>query len=125
MLKNSINWFEIPVVDFERAKTFYSTIYDFEMPEAQMGKVKMGFFLYEQQPDRVGGAICQGEDYVPSREGALIYLNGGNDLNTVLNRIEDAGGEVLLAKTHIQEDIGYFALFIDTEGNRVALHSRE
>lgn len=125
MLKNSINWFEIPVDDFDRAKNFYSTIYDFEMPENQVQDTRMGFFLYEQEPDRVGGAICHGKGYTPSREGTLVYLNGGSDLDTVLNRVEEAGGEVEVPKTFIMEDVGYFAIIIDTEGNRIALHSRD
>lgn len=124
MIKNSLNWFEIPVSDFERAKKFYSTIYDYEMPENMIGKVRMGFFLMDFENQGVGGSICFGEGYVPSQEGALVYLNGGTDLNTVLNRIEAAGGQVLMPKTLITEDIGFFALFIDTEGNRLALHSR-
>lgn len=129
ILDNSATWFEIPVKDFDRAKAFYSTIYDYEMPEMEMetgsGTNRMGFLLFEQEPHRVGGAIVEGEGYVPSKEGTLVYLNGGSDLQTVLDRIEPAGGTVLMPKTHIREDIGYMALFEDTEGNRLALHSRQ
>ena len=125
MLDNAITWFEIPVTDFERAKKFYSTIYDFDMPEAQVGPVRMGFLLYEQQPQRVGGAICFGQGYTPSSQGTLPYLNGGSDLNIVLDRIEKAGGKVVIPKTFIAPEHGHFARFIDTEGNLVALHSRK
>ncbi len=125
MLDNAITWFEIPVTDFERAKKFYSTIYDFDMPEAQVGPVRMGFLLYEQQPQRVGGAICFGQGYTPSSQGTLPYLNGGSDLNVVLNRIDKAGGKVVIPKTFIAPEHGYFARFVDTEGNLVALHSRK
>lgn len=125
MLDNAITWFEIPVTDFERAKKFYSTIYDFDMPEAQVGPVRMGFLLYEQQPQRVGGAICFGNGYTPSSQGTLPYLNGGSDLNIVLERIEKAGGKVVISKTFIAPEHGYFARFVDTEGNLVALHSRK
>ena len=124
MLDNSITWFEVPVTDFERAKKFYSTIYDYEMPETMVGPVRMGFFLYEQQLGRVGGAICFGQGYVPSLQGTLVYLNGGSDLNVVLNRVGKAGGKVLLPKTLIAPEHGYFARFLDTEGNLIALHSR-
>lgn len=124
MLDNAINWVEIPVIDFDRAKKFYSKIYDYEMPETMVGATRMGFLLYEQKEGRVGGAICKGEQYVPSRQGALPYLNGGNDLQTVLSRVEDAGGKVVISKTFIGDSIGYFAQFLDTEGNRIALHSR-
>ena len=120
-LKNSLNWFEIPVTDFERAKKFYSTIYEFDMPEVEMGAVRMGFFLVER--GGIGGAIAKGEGYVPSAKGSLVYLNAGDDLNNVLNKIEDAGGKVIQTKMLVKEDLGYIALFTDTEGNRVALHS--
>lgn len=124
-LKNSINWFEIAVIDFDRAQKFYSEIYDYEMPATYVGKTRMGFFLYEQATHRVGGAICQGKGYEPSKAGALIYLNGGKDLNNVLNRVEDAGGKVLTKKTEIPGNNGFYAMFLDTEGNRIALHSRD
>ncbi len=80
MLDNSINWIEIPVTDFDRAKKFYSTIYDYEMPETFVRDVRMGFLLYEQKEHRVGGAICQGQLYKPSSTGVIPYLNGGGDL---------------------------------------------
>jgi uncharacterized protein len=125
MLDNAITWFEIPVTDFERAKKFYSAIYDFDMPEAQVGAVRMGFLLYEQQHHRVGGAICYGQGYTPSEQGTLPYLNGGSDLNIVLSRIDKAGGKVVVPKTFIAPEHGYFARFVDTEGNMIALHSRK
>jgi predicted enzyme related to lactoylglutathione lyase len=125
MLDNAITWFEIPVTDFERAKKFYSTIYDYDMPDIQLGPVRMGFLLYEQQQHRVGGAICFGDGYVPSKQGTLPYLNGGSDLSVVLNRVEGAGGSIVIPKTFISEQHGYFARFIDSEGNLVALHSRK
>lgn len=124
MLDNSITWFEIPVKDFDRAKKFYSAIYDFDMPEMMMGPIRMGFLLYEQKEHRVGGAICLGDKYVPSPDGIVAYLNGGSDLSIVLDRVESAGGKVIQPKTFIREDLGYVATFIDTEGNRLGLHSR-
>ncbi len=124
LVKNAINWFEIPVLDFDRAKKFYEQIFDFEMPVMEMGPVKMGVLLYEQQQDSVGGAICIGDGYQPSgASGPKIYLNGGNDLNVVLSRVEAAGGQVTIPKGLISEEIGYMAFFNDTEGNALALHS--
>lgn len=125
MLDNAINWFEIPVTDFERAKKFYSAIYDYTMPDAMVGNTRMGFLLYEQKEQRVGGAICYGEGYIPTTQGSRIYLNGGSDLNIVLSRVEQAGGKVIMPKTKISDEHGYFALFHDTEGNFLALHSRK
>ena len=121
MMTNSLNWFEIPVSDFERARKFYSTIYDYDMPEQKMGPVYMGFFLMEL--GGIGGAIVHGEGYVPSQEGTLVYLNGGPDLSVVLDRIEAAGGKVVLSKTKINDELGYYAIFIDSEGNKLAIHS--
>ena len=122
MMTNAINWFEIPVTDFERAKTFYSAIFDFVMPVMPNGANMMGFLLHEQGKG-IGGAIVKGEGYKPTKEGVLVYLNGGSDLNIVLNRVAAAGGEVHMPKTLITPELGYFAIFYDTEGNRLALHS--
>lgn len=121
---NAINWFEIPVTDFNRAKKFYQTLFKYDMMETMRGNIRMGFFPYEMAVNRVGGAICFGDGYIPSETGTMAYLNGDPDLQLVLYRIEPAGGTVLLSKTALGEDIGYYAIFRDTEGNRVALHSR-
>lgn len=121
-LSNAINWFEIPVSDFERAKQFYSAIYGYEMPEMMMQSTRMGMLPY-QQDGGVGGAICYGEGYEPTMKGARVYLNGGKDLNGVLGKVEAAGGKVILGKTKITDEIGYFAIFTDTEGNQLSLHS--
>ncbi len=119
---NAVNWFEIPVSDFARAKKFYSTIFDYEMPEMEMDSVRMGMLPF-QQGQGVGGAICFGEGYEPTEKGAKLYLNGGDDLTTVLNRVEAAGGKVELGKTAIPDNMGYFAIFHDTEGNWMGIHS--
>ena len=122
MTTNALNWFEIPTVDFARAKRFYSTIFDFSMPEEQMGAYRMGFLLHEQGKG-VGGAIIEGNGYIPAAEGTLVYLAAGSDLSSVLSRVEEAGGRVLTEKTRISPEHGFYALIADTEGNRVGLHS--
>ena len=124
-LGNALNWFEIPVNDFDRARKFYETIFDYQMPENIMGNVQMGFFLYDFQNGKVGGAICKSETHKPSQEGSLIYLNCQPDLQIMLDRVKDAGGSILSEKKLISADqnIGYWASIIDTEGNKVALHS--
>ncbi|NJB85648.1 hypothetical protein GGR26_001393 [Lewinella marina] len=123
MMHHALSWVEIPVTDFPRAQAFYSAIFDYEMPEMQMGPVRMGILLHDQQQGGIGGAICSGEGYTPSPDGPKVYLNGGKDLTAVLDRVEAAGGQVLLSKTFISPDSGHFALFRDTEGNHVGLHS--
>ena len=122
MVTNALNWFEIPVADFDRAKSFYGRIFDFEMAQQPMDSGLMGFFPFDMNKG-VGGAIVQGQGYVPTGQGALIYLNGGADLTTVLGRVEPAGGRVLMGKTELPRGLGFFAIFFDTEGNRLALHS--
>jgi predicted enzyme related to lactoylglutathione lyase len=122
MVTNALNWIEIPVTDFERAKSFYNRIFDYEMPQQPMGANLLGFLPFDFGKG-VGGAIVLGEGYVPSSEGSLVYLNGGADLTTVLERVEPAGGRVVLGKTEIPRGLGFFAIFTDSEGNRLALHS--
>ncbi|MFT5667876.1 MAG: putative enzyme related to lactoylglutathione lyase [Vicingaceae bacterium] len=119
---NYITWFEIPAVNFDRAVNFYNSIYQFQMETNTMNGYSMGFF---PTVAGIGGAIICGEGSEPSDKGTLMYLNGGKDLNDVLRRVESAGGRVLLAKQKINEDNGYFALFIDSEGNKMALHSKK
>jgi predicted enzyme related to lactoylglutathione lyase len=118
-MTDALNWFEIPASDIERAKKFYNRIFEIELIPMEMGGGSMGMFPAE---DGVGGAVVQGEGYQPSAEGSIVYLNGGEDLNNVLNRVETAGGQVVLPKTSIGEN-GFMAYFIDSEGNRVGLHS--
>ncbi len=125
-IKDAISWFEIPVSDFNRAKTFYQAIFDFEMPEIDMGPLKMGILMHDRDNGGVGGAICFGEGYQSSgTNGPKAYLNGGSDLSLVLNRVLDAGGSVALPKTEIAPGMGYMAFFTDSEGNVLGLHSME
>jgi predicted enzyme related to lactoylglutathione lyase len=120
VMANVVNWFEIPVADFDRAKKFYSNILAQELQDMDTGASRMGIIPTQ---DGVGGAIVCGEGYVPSEQGALIYLNGGSDLNTILSKVEEAGGRVIMPKWQISPEIGHMAMFHDTEGNRLALHS--
>jgi len=121
-MKNALNWFEIPATDIERAVKFYGAILDAKL---EIGEMNPGSFMamLPVEEGGVGGAIVKGEGYVPSTEGSLVWLNGGEDLTTVLDRVEPAGGQVLLPKMNIGEH-GFTALFLDTEGNKVGLHSR-
>jgi predicted enzyme related to lactoylglutathione lyase len=121
--KNVINWFEIPVDEFERARRFYEAIFEIEMKVMDMGGARMGFFHFEPGSGVVGGAICQGEGYLVSHRGAKIYFNGNPDLAHILDRVRDAGGEVLVKKELITPEVGYMGVFRDTEGNHIYLHS--
>lgn len=118
-MKNWISWFEIPATDINRARNFYGSILGIEFHTIEMMGTQMAMFPTES----AGGAIVQGADYTPSSDGAVVYLNAGDDLDTPLRKVENAGGKVIVPKTHIGDEMGYFAMFIDTEGNKVALHS--
>lgn len=120
-MKNALNWFEIPVTDFKRAKKFYETIYDGEIMEMPFPGGRYGMLPSDMQ-NGVGGAIAQGEGFEPSDKGTIVYLSSGEDLSIPLAKVETAGGKIILPKTSIGEN-GFMAHFIDTEGNRVALHS--
>tara|TARA_B100001109_G_C18856803_1_gene472078 strand:- start:1253 stop:1657 length:405 start_codon:yes stop_codon:yes gene_type:complete len=119
--KNFVSWFEIPATNFERALHFYQSIYGIKLETHQTDNFQMAYFPAE---GGIGGAIICGEGSSPSDTGPLVYLNGGQDLQQILNRIPEAGGRVLLEKQIISEDAGCFALFIDSEGNKMALHSK-
>ena len=123
-MKNAINWFEIPVSNYERAKKFYSEVMGEEIIDHHMEdkNMKYGIFPYDMENHKVGGALLQMDGMNPSADGSTVYLNGGDDLNVPLARVEAAGGKVLMPKTDIQEN-GFIAQFVDTEGNRVAFHS--
>lgn len=120
MPQSAINWFEIPVTNMERAIRFYNSIFAIQLEQMEAMGGTTAFFPYETEG--VGGSLTAGEGYVPSQTGAVIYLNGGQNLSTVLERVAPAGGQVLLSKTNIGGN-GYIAFFLDTEGNKIGLHS--
>lgn len=130
--KHVINWFEIPAVDFERAKTFYETIMDIKMEtmvdtsNKEMGSYYMAFFADMTDSTIVNGAITKSEDFLPCEKGGVVvYLNANPDLSVALGKVEAAGGKIIYPKTAIGEnnEHGFMAMFIDTEGNTMALHS--
>jgi predicted enzyme related to lactoylglutathione lyase len=121
-MTNSINWFEIPVTDFARAKTFYEALYGVAIMEMPHPQYKYGMLPADMQNGGVGGGIVQGDGFEPTTKGTIVYLNGGDDLSIPLSKVEDAGGKIIMPKTAIGAN-GFMAQFIDTEGNRIALHS--
>jgi uncharacterized protein len=119
---HALSWFEIPVTNFPRAKAFYESVLGVIIEPMVMGPTTMGFL--SSDPNAVGGAIVHGEEnFTPSKQGTIVYLNGGDDLAPMLARVEGAGGSIAVPKTDIGNDFGHFAHFIDTEGNKVGLHS--
>ena len=120
---NAINWFEIPAADFDRAVDFYHKVLETAIRKEIFGGMPNGIFVTDGE-GAVGGAIVKGEGYTPTTSGSVVYLNAKTPdyLDRVLARVEPAGGKVLLPKTHIGAP-GFIALILDTEGNRVGLHS--
>ncbi len=121
---NSLNWFEIPATDIDRAKKFYESIFQIEMIPMEMEGMKMVSFPYDPGSGKAAGGLMQSPMHKPSQEGAVIYLNANPDMAPVLDRIEAAGGQIAMPKTEISPEIGHMAFFIDSEGNKVALHSQ-
>jgi len=123
--KNSISWFEIPATDLNRAQKFYETIFDIHMIPMDTPNLQMRMFPVEDMMAGIAGAVCKAEGfYKPSAtDGPLVYLNANPDVQIILDRIESAGGKIVVPKTQISPEYGHMAVFIDTEGNRVALHS--
>ena len=122
---NSLNWFEIPAADLSRAKKFYEAVFNCQMEELpEMMGMKMAGFPAEMGSGKAYGGLCQSEFHKPSQDGALIYLNANPSIQTVIDRIDAAGGKVIMPKTQITPEIGFMAFFIDSEGNRVGLHAQ-
>jgi len=123
--KNAISWFEIPAIDLGRAQKFYETIFNIRMISFDTPNFQMRMFPVEDMMNGIGGAISKSEGfYKPSAtDGPLVYLNANPDVQNVLDKIEAAGGKIVVPKTQISPEFGYMAVFVDTEGNRVALHS--
>jgi len=120
-MAHAINWFEIPAKNLQRAKTFYETVLSIEMT-LPFPDTKYAMFPADMQSGEIGGGLVEEEGYEPSQQGSLIYLNGGNDLDVPLARVEAAGGKITLPKTSIGPN-GFVARFTDSEGNRIAFHS--
>lgn len=124
-MKHAISWFEIPTTDLDRAQKFYETIFGITMIPMEMPNFKMRMFPLDDPMNGVGGALCHSEGFYQSSatDGVLIYLNGNPDVQLVLDKVEAAGGKIVVPKTEISPEYGFMAVFIDTEGNRIALHS--
>lgn len=127
--KDALNWFELYVTDFDRAKRFYETILNAPLQDvptencesAQKDWSRMAIFPHDNM-NGVGGSITQMNGIAPGAGGTVIYLNVEGDLDGVLKRIPTAGGSVVKPRTSIGEH-GFIAIFKDTEGNCVGLHS--
>jgi predicted enzyme related to lactoylglutathione lyase len=122
-MQNLISIVEIPATDFPRALTFYQAVLAVTIQEVEMDGVTMG--ILPNAEGTVNVVLAKGGDYKPTTDGAVVYLNAGKDLQPMLDRVKQNGGQLLVPKTMISPEMGYFALFIDTEGNKLGLHSMQ
>lgn len=124
-MQNAISWFEIPATDLNRAQQFYEAIFGIQLIPMDMENIKMRLFPLDNMETGVGGAVVDsGGFHKPSAtDGPLIYLNGNPDLQQVLDKVEAAGGKIMVPKMEISPEYGFMAVIIDTEGNRIGLHS--
>lgn len=120
-MKSYVSIFEIPATDISRAIEFYQAILDISIEKMEIPGMEMGILPYEDQ--MVTGVITKGEGYQPSADGVTIYLNAGENLQITLDKVEKNGGKILVPKTPHADESGYFALFLDSEGNKMGLHS--
>jgi len=119
--KDALNWFEIYVTDMTRARKFYEAILQVPMPEMSFGPNPMAMFPFEM-PKGVGGSLVLMDVVAPGPGGTLVYLNVDGDLDGVISRIPAAGGMLLRPRLSIGEH-GFIAVFKDSEGNVIGLHS--
>ena len=117
---NVISWFEIPASDLERAVWFYESVFEHSLKRDAMDGTEMAIFP-SQQPG-VGGCIAKSYNLHPAEGGSLVYLRTA-EIDATLHRVERAGGRILLNKTQLPDGMGYFAHIVDSEGNRIGLHS--
>lgn len=124
-MTDAISWFEIPSTNLDRAEKFYETIFGIKFSPIDLPNIKMRMFPIDDPMTGIGGALVDsGGFHKPSgTDGPLIYLNGNPDLQKVLDKVEAAGGKIMVPKTEISPEYGYMAVIIDTEGNRIGLHS--
>ena len=120
-MKSYISMFEIPATDISRAIKFYQALLDIKIEKMDVEGMQMGVLPYEGQ--MVTGVIIQADGYKPSADGVTMYLNAGENLQIVLDRVEKNGGKIITPKTAHADGSGYFAIFLDSEGNKMALNS--
>ncbi len=124
MLANNVPaWFEIPAAKLDRAVQFYEKVLSVKLQRETMGPMQMAVFPH-QQPGSTG-AVITAEGYRPTQEGTVIYLNLAQDLAGPLAKVEKAGGKVLLGKSALPDNVGFYAQFLDSEGNRVGFFSQQ
>lgn len=122
-MKNMAVWFDIPVKNLDRAMKFYSKVFSVELSKMSESPKGYAMFPYSEEGAVMSGGLVEDPERV-SENGTLLYFNGGEDLSVPLAKVSEAGGLVLQEKTSVGEN-GFMAIFQDTEGNRLAMHSNK
>lgn len=116
-MKKLVSWVEIPAIDFEKAVDFYSAIFNLNFEVLDCGEEKMACFPSGE------GAISKASGFNPSKDGVLVSFNAENGIDNTLSKLQQKGGEIVQPRTKIEaEGRGYFAIFIDCEGNKIGLY---
>ena len=119
-MEHLLPWFEIPVADMKIAVSFYNRAFGSQLQITDAGSHQFAFIDHPE--NRTEGSLSSGETYKPGTNGAVKCLYAGKDLNDSLSRVESSGGKVLIPKQSIGEH-GFTAWLLDTEGNRIGMHS--
>jgi predicted enzyme related to lactoylglutathione lyase len=119
-MANQIVWVDIPVQDLDRAMRFYSAVLGSPVSKQEYPGMAIG--LLPGADGDVSGCLFRREDERPSDRGILVYLNAQGRLDEAIAAVERNGGKVLQAK-HPIGPRGFRAVILDSEGNRLALHS--
>jgi uncharacterized protein len=125
MSADTLCWTDIPVANLDRATKFYSAVLGKEVPKMSEGGFEYGLLPHEEQ--NASGCLCVGSDSAgsenkPSQNGPLIYLSVEGRLDDAVKAVKSNGGKVLEERTQIGPH-GFRAVIVDSEGNRIALHS--
>jgi uncharacterized protein len=118
---NAVTWFELPVADMTRARSFYETLLNAPLQEFP-GEEPC--FIFPAEPDGVAGSLIERKGMKPAAEGTMVYLNVDGKLDATLERAKNLGAKLLVPRTAIPGGFGYFACLLDSEGNHFGLHSR-
>ncbi|WP_299887401.1 VOC family protein [uncultured Lacinutrix sp.] len=123
MEANLVSWFEIPVLNMDRAKVFYEAVFNINVTVQDFEGTLMGWFPMHEKNPGASGSLIYNEAYIPSEtKGVMVYFNS-NDITKDLKNVVKYGGKVLQEKTQISPEIGYMGVFIDSEGNRISLYT--
>ncbi len=119
-MADPIVWVDIPALDLDRAIRFYSAVLSAAVTKQALPGIALGLLPHGE--GEIGGCLYLKDGDRPSREGPLVYLNVAGRLDQAVALVEPNGGKVLEAK-HPIGPYGFRAIILDSEGNRLALHS--